>query len=324
MTETCGDDLIAARRFMDLCQSHMSEIFSGGEIPMADVVTHLDEIQSRAKLMKARSIYKSAETVIKDLTKRRSVTACASSVLVLQKLIRQYETGLSEIAPVSRPLSERPVVDLPFGPELVSELTRQKTAAEILTPLVKFADPDNHPSLLKLVSMAANQSRAGKTVSETLSETPSESERLDMMMPSITNHWLRLSRTQNKSISVSTALDEAFIKVSRLKALQGQVKFLGETLVAQSVERPDVRAEKDLNRSAHIAVTGRISGKTYEFSISCEGLEPAQSSIAIINDALRKAGMQTYSNYQSGRFKFDITGISVEPLTPDVAKEVAS
>ena len=169
MVEKCGDDLVAARRFVNLCSNHMREIFSGGSLPLTDVINQLADIQSMAKIVQARAIYKAAQTVIDDLTKRHSVEECAGSVLELQGLIRQYEKGLNEIEPkvvaaVVKLASITPSQNiLPMA-----ESTRQRRAAQILKPLIKFANPDEQSSLVQLMSFAANDQ---KTTSKPVSYT---------------------------------------------------------------------------------------------------------------------------------------------------------
>lgn len=317
MTEQCGDDLIAARKFTDLCQKHMSEIFSGGQLPLSNVIGRLSEIQNEAKAMRARSIYKTAHDVIGDLTERRSVVACASSVLVLQKLIRQYESGLSEIAPVERTeIAAKP--SKRTGPIIVTDMTQQRIAAQTLAPLIKFADRRDKSSLIKLVNFAANS--AGKT-----EQNPGK-RRIDIMMPGLTNHWLRLARTQNKSISVSAALDEALLETSTLKTLQKEIRTLGEVLIAQSIETPDARALKGLNQSAHIAVTAKQNGKMLDLHISCEGPLPKIEALKAIAANLKDVSGQVTFSSKDEVLHFEIKDISCfTDLKADaLVKEVAS
>ncbi len=286
MLEKCGDDLVAARRFMDLCRDHMSEIFSGGQIPLIEVLRRLGDIQSHAKLMRARSIYRSAQDVISDLTVHKCPQSCAASVLVLQKLIRQYEAGLSEIAPVKVSKIEKinRVETVP-----VYDLARQKKAAVTLSPLLKFADKEkDRDNLVTLLSLAANESFAPPNKRE-----PAKVQKVDIILPSLTNHWLRLARTQEKSISVSSAVDDISIKTETLKALQKGLKQLGEILISQSVEKPDVRADKELSRSAHLAVTGRHTDTGFEILMSCEGIAPSLSDMEHVKTLFDPIGLKT-------------------------------
>lgn len=301
MPDKCGDDLIAARKFMNLCRDHMSEIFSGGQIPVLDVVEKLSEIQSHAKLLHARSIYRSAQDVIDDLTGRRNIQACAGSVLVLQKLIRQYETGLSEIAPVApQVLPKKPVN--PVGPIVVSDLAQQKQAADILTPLVKFAEKDDRDGLVALINLAANQARPAQK------KNPKTAQKMDIILPALTNHWLRLARTQDKSISVSSCLDDIELDRSRLRQLQAGLKHLGELLISQSVETPELRESRQLSRSAHLALTARQTDSQLEILLSCEGQQPRQSDFDLISKTLmRGAGIQPHIRIEDGLIQVEMT-----------------
>ncbi len=274
MSQRCGDDLIAARRFTDLCQAYMSEMFSGEALDFTDVVSKLAEIQSGAKLMHARSIYKSAQTVIEDLTKRQSADSCANSVLVLQKLIRQYEAGLSEIAPVVQKPAALP--ETPKGPAVVSEMAQMQTAADNLRPLLKFADETEKPGLVRLLSLAAND-RAPR---------PGRREKFEMIMPGLTNHWLRLARANDKSISVSVSSAETALESTVLRQLETKLKTIGETLILSCIDLPDERAQQGLSRSAHLAVTAKTNGQYMDVLLSCDACLPSGFSFEPSGDNL--------------------------------------
>jgi len=263
MTETTGDDLIAARRFINLCQSNMFEIFSGKKLPLSDVVTRLIDIQSDAKLMRARSIFRAAQTVIDDLTQRQSVSECVNSVLTLQNLIRQYESGLSEIVPRSTSKAvPKSVVKPRSGPAIISDLARQTEAAKIMGPLIKYADKNDQKNLISLLSKAANDKPRAAIKSK---------QKFDVIMPNLTNHWLRLARANDKSISVSVAADDVNVDASILKDIQSVLLKLGNALVMDCVATPEARAAQQLSQSAHMAVTTRMKEDGLDILISCEG-----------------------------------------------------
>lgn len=319
MSLKCGDDLIAARRFTNLCQDHMSKIFSGGELPLLDVIQRLSEIQSHAKLMHARSIYRSAQDVINDLTGRRSVQACAGSVLVLQRLIRQYETGLSQIAPVTAQAARTHSQDN-FGPKIVTDFSALEWSKKVLEPLIQFADEEDQKKLTSLINLAISRPvKAEKTDlvnvtqhSETVRRVASSTQKIDVILPSLTNHWLRLARTQNKSISVSSSMDDVQIDSDRLKHLHTGLKHLGELLVSQSVEQPDKREARDLSRSAHLALTARLSGQDLAVLLSCEGAEPRTDDFNLIAETLKKTvGIKAQLTYDSDLIRIELSDLRV-------------
>ncbi len=312
MSQKCGDDLIAARRFTNLCRDHMSEIFSGGKLPLLDVIERLSQIQSQAKLMHARSIYRSAQDVIDDLTRRQCAQACTSSVLVLQKLIHQYETGLSEIAPVAEQVVSKTILN-PVGPAVVSELAAQKQARKVLAPLVKFADDKDQQNLISLIKFAANEARPRPVISQSLAK-----QKIDVILPSLTNHWLRLARTQNKSISVSSAFDSAYLAPGRLKHLQTGLKHFGELLITQSVETPEKREARGLSRSAHLALTARLSGQGLGVLLSCEGIELRSSDFNLIAQTLNKAaGITTEMTFEADLIRLELSNLLLDSQKPE-------
>lgn len=318
MVETSGDDLVAARRFMNLCRLHMSDMFSGGQLPMSDVVSRLTEIQDQAKTMHARSIYKSAQSVIESLSDHKSPIDCTSSVLVLQKLIQQYDHGLSEIAPRTqrRVKPVEPVKSNPVGPDVLSELTRQIETAKTLAPLIKFADKDDQKGLVTLVSLAANHSKK---------PVQSRSENLKVILPSLTNHWLREARTQGKSISVSSAIDDALVKKDVLSKVQSSLRALGDILIARSIHTPDKLEELGLSRSAHMAITGRLSGGKMNILLSCKGQQISDDVLNSIAERIRAAGLNAYLDSQGNLMRFEIRDIAARVISKDeTSREAAS
>ena len=302
MTDKCGDDLIAARRFTNLCQAHMSAIFSGGKLPLLDVITRLSEIQSHAKLMHARSIYRSAQDIIDELTVRKSAQACAASVLVLQKLVRQYEKGLSEIAPIVVPVS-KPVDATVKGPAIVTDLAQQKSAARTLTPLVKFAQGKDRAGLVSMIKYVVNETKSApkKPKSDVV-------QNVESLLPDLTNHWLRLARSQEKSISVSSALDDISLTSGRMKTLQKAMLHMGELLITQSVENPHKRAAKSLSQSAHLAITGRKSEDQFNILISCEGNLPSADDFKMIAQSMTGIEVTARLEDEDQLIKIQLTG----------------
>ena len=300
MSDNLGDDLIAARRFMNLCQANMSEIFSGKAMPVTDVMMRLGDIQSQAKLMHARSIYRSAQRVVEDLTVRKSAQNCVTSVLNLQKLIGQYEAGLSEIAP--KPANRKSEVvtkstSVNTGPIIISDLSAQKEAAKTLGPLVQLADGKDQKNLVRLLSLAANDAPR---------KPKKELRNFDVIMPNLTNHWLRLARANHKNISVSVAAADVVVDIDTLKALQTGLSELGSKLVLNCVEDPKRRASKSLSESAHLAVTCQTSGEFIDILLSCEGILPDALSFEKIKTAVSKLGGKFLITVSEGVIKAEI------------------
>ncbi|NNE59083.1 MAG: hypothetical protein HKN36_13330 [Hellea sp.] len=280
MTDRCGDDLIGARKFMTVCQTHMREVFSGGQLPMEDVIMRLGEIQDHAKLMHARAIYKSAQFVIDQLTGHASLSDCASSVLVLQKHIRQYECGLSEIAPINAAANSPQMT--PTGPPIVSNIARQKTAINVLEPLIALAPTEDQPALTRLVSIAANdQPKAAAPLSK------SQFDKLDSIFPGLTNHLLRQARVQGKSVSVSVASDEVFLDGDQLNILSEKLIELGDALITETVESTEIRSSQGLSQSAHIAITARQSHQKLSILVSCDGTALSTPSISRLTKGVK-------------------------------------
>ena len=298
MVEKCGDDLIAARRFTNLCTGHMREIFSGGSLPLTDVITRLADIQSQAKIMQARAVYKSAQTVIDDLTKKCSVEACAGSVLVLQRLIRQYETGLNEVMPQVTATTVKPKTQThprPISP--INDRVEQSQAAAILKPLIKFADPNEQVHLVSLLSLAAN---------DQVSKPKVRSNKIDSIMPSLTNNLLRRARTDGKSVSISYASDNSALDETILNQLQAQLESAGNTLIQTCVGTPSSRQEKGQSQSAHLAITSKADGDKLGVLISCDGVAAHALEGDMVLPSLAELGVQSMISVKDGLTRFEI------------------
>ena len=139
---------------------------------------------------------------------------------------------------------------------------------------------------MSLIDLAANEARPAVGVPQKSSE-----QNIDVILPALTNHWLRLARTQGKSISVSSSLDDVQMKRAPFKQLQTGLKHLGELLISQTVETPDVRASRSMSRSAHLALTARISSDGLDVLLSCEGPSPRESDFDLISETLVKLSL---------------------------------
>ncbi len=328
MTRNSGDDLVAARRFTNLCQKHMSEMFFGTSLPANDVLDRLGDIQSHAKLMHARAIYRAAQNVVDDLTFTRSDETCAASVLCLQKLISQYEAGLDELAPNADSVpsevkthirqvetaaqTDRPE---PIGANLVSDMAAQKTAKDILGGLIQYADGADQKILRSLINLASND-ELPKTVPVSI-----QRDKIDVIMPAITNHWLRIARCQDKSVSVSFMSDEAMLDRDVLKTLRAGLQDLGETLISNVVETAKARKDRGLNQTAHLSVTARKGSAGYVVSTRCSGEMPADFEMPVLDASLAEQGARLFVRPDGDDVTIEIVDLPLSSTATRQARE---
>jgi len=159
-----GDDLTAARRFCNSVRSDMGALIDGVSAqPCAApdiLIGSLDSIQSGAKQLKARAIFRAAQTVVNAVNDRAPLPTLQGRILSLNKLFTQYEDGLDDIAP-------RPANGALADHELLPKLSETKShdealdarytaARQALAPLMGFTqDRPEREGLIKLAGFTA-------------------------------------------------------------------------------------------------------------------------------------------------------------------------
>lgn len=173
-----GDDLTAARRFCDTVRSDMSSLMEGvcaQPCAAQDVlVGSLDRIQSGAKRIHARAIFRAAQTVVNAVNDRSPLPTVQGRVLSLNKIISQYEIGLEDIAPraanlggdfqgsapsLAQPQTEQTTTEFSIAPPPMPDVEARFTAARAaLAPLMHFAKPGReHAGLVKLAEFSKTE-----------------------------------------------------------------------------------------------------------------------------------------------------------------------
>ena len=157
-----GDDLTAARRFCTTVRSDITSLMDGvcaQPCAAPDVlIGSLVSIQSGAKQLHARAIFRAAQTVVNAVNDRAPLPTVQGRLLSLNKLITQYEAGLTDIAPrpANGDLAQQIDVQAPApvstGPRgTCSDLdVRYAAARQALAPLMGFAKGPERQSLVQL------------------------------------------------------------------------------------------------------------------------------------------------------------------------------
>ncbi len=263
MHNNTGDNLVAARQFASHCADTLRFLLTSGERETQTALQLLSVVRLEAQSMRARSISRMAQTAITEIGAGCPRARCDGTLLVLNKLVRQYRDGLDEIAPAMPQISTRT-----SKPE-TADAEALDRARQILLPLRKFAKPgaesQSIKTLLNLVPFTPAQ----------MPEDPSDS--FDVIMPAITNESLRKARIEKKSVSVSYASDEIRMDEALAKDVETALITICQNLVNRSVEAPLRRQNQGLSGAAHIAITAREKAKGFNILISCEGPMPSQN-----------------------------------------------
>jgi len=175
-----GDDLTAARRFCDSVRSDMSALMEGvcaQPCAAEDVLLgSLVRIQSGAKRLHARAIFRAAQTVVNAVNDSAPLPTVQGRILSLNKLVVQYEGGLDDIAPrpanVEHDIQEPVDSSLVFAdaePPMPDIEARFRAARAALLPLMSFAQTGaDREALARLAKFSDNEIDAQKDIQEKL------------------------------------------------------------------------------------------------------------------------------------------------------------
>ena len=173
-----GDDLTAARRFCDSVRSDMSALMEGvcaQPCAAEDVLLgSLVRIQSGAKRLHARAIFRAAQTVVNAVNDSAPLPTVQGRILSLNKLVVQYEGGLDDIAPrpanaehdIQEPV-DSPLVFADAEPPMPDIEARFRAARAALLPLMSFAQTGaDREALARLAKFSDNEIDAQKDIQE--------------------------------------------------------------------------------------------------------------------------------------------------------------
>ena len=319
-----SDDLTAARRFCDTVRSDMSSLIEGvcaQPCAEADVlIGSLVRIQSGAKRMHARAIFRAAQTVVNAVNDRAALPSVQGRILSLNKLITQYEMGLSDIAP--RPANGESADLAPEANKTAPDTLdkRYADARAALAPLMQFAKPGvERDSLSALSGFKTGEITSQETVDPNQGlvsdETPLDASSaaslpsaprsapaftnaqnvairpldFEILMPSFITHALQEARQTDKTVSVSYAADGVSLSACQVPALQNTLNHIAKTFVRSVLERPETRRGRGDSGAGHIALTAAQTQDTLSISIECPGT--TQSISAFLPDGPRTEGL---------------------------------
>ncbi|MEM7729546.1 MAG: hypothetical protein AAF311_09755 [Pseudomonadota bacterium] len=282
-----GDDLARARLFTLKAGAAMSAIVeadrdaasSGRKAPGRDplwLCERLSVIQREAKRARARAVYRSAQDAL-SLIQRCNVhmpidwTRVDGRLFVLNKLLAQYENGLSELERLlpaprtahAKPDHGKPETASPFDPA-------HQIAKDTLRCLLPHADATERAALERLIDMdppapAGTAQQGPQPLAKTVAQEEArqdeiealpKADRLEWIMPDLVQRLLETGRQYGKLFSVSHTLDEVLIEAGTGDAVHerlfaGLHGLVAADLPLQGVGRLDLALE-----DGRLVVTG--------------------------------------------------------------------
>jgi len=273
-----GDDLQQARIFVTSTMSDMDLLLSDLRLDKDRAITTLIRIQTQAKHMQARGIYRAAKVVIESYQDQHKQPKIDGRLMALYKLIVQYSDGLNEIAPI---MESKPQDQVPPQIKINAQQAYDSAHAN-LSELLPLAG--EHREALESL-MHLNLNPASVSVPQISFES---------FMPDITDAALRQARGQGKSVSISYAAENLFIEDSQVEQVRQELGHIVERLVRGKIGTPDQRYNAGLPRSGHIDISAAQGPEGLNISVLCEGetvyVTPPRSKTALSAKQLQEVG----------------------------------
>lgn len=227
----------------------------------------LSVIQREAKRARARAIYRSAQDVL-GLIQRCNVhmpidwLRVDGRLFVLNKLLNQYEAGLSE---VEITLDVDSALDTVAEPELIGpvRVTTADThidpaftdAKQTLRALLPHASDDEAAALSRLMDIDLTPPPMAETAPDVTAASVDTApiiavDRIEWIMPGLMQRLLELGRQYGKIFSVSHSLDDVLIDAGSADRVQTRLfdqlsDVIASNLPLQGVGRLDISATDD-------------------------------------------------------------------------------
>lgn len=295
---TEGDDLNRARLFTLKATSEMSDIIkadrtevqigprSKGRDPVW-LCERLTIIQREAKRARARAVYRSVQDVL-NLVQRCNAhmpidwTRVDGRLFVLNKLLGQYETGLSE---------------LEFSEADHQDISADATPQSTLTRLLPHASEDERAALTRL--MTCHETAKPATPSDDLetekterddpaqdvlvvAPAPVKADHIEWVMADLVQSLLEVGRQYGKIFSVSHSLDEATVEAGSSERVSHRLFERLSDLVASNLPLQGV-GRVDIALSGEDLVISGSGFETFLFPLP-ERVEDAAINISALTE----------------------------------------
>jgi len=248
-----GDDLVQAREFVTIALTNMDMLLSDLRMDHPRAIETVQHLQSGAKKLQARGIYRATGSVIESYQNQHGQPKIDGRLMALYKLVTQYCEGLDEIAPLQTSLRKTEPPQTAASPDILFDRARTT-----LTELLPFAKDDTQ-SLIRLMELNLDEP------AQLLAQTSFES-----LMPDVTDKALRNARGQGKSVSISYTAENLLLEDSQVEKVRAELDQIVARLVRAKIGTPEQRQSEGLPRSGHIDVCAKQGPKGLDISVLCE------------------------------------------------------
>lgn len=267
-----GDSLKAASRFVSQSMTSLDDLMTTTPLNHGTAINHLASLQSRAKTMRARSIYRAAQTAVDMIHKGDEPQRVQSEFVLIRSLVEQYKSGLDEL------LNEAPSTDRDAEIKEVSAPRTISLAHE--TPSVS---PVN--DMIDSLNMQLQTTFSDDQIETKLeTEEPSVSVEIEV----------ETSEIFSKAAGVLGPLIKFAPTESQRDSLQSLSKLHDWSVHKTDIKTPGVKRQ---NRSVEfeslmpeltnfVLTEARHAGKTVSISYAANSVRIGQEVADILRDAL--------------------------------------
>lgn len=263
-----GDNLKAATRFVHQSISSLDHITTTPYLPTDRILDSLADLQSGAKAMRARAIYRAAQSAVDMVHKGQAEDKVNFELSVVRSLVVQYQHGLQDILGEQVPATpQTPIAPTPLPDDVIDFSATLKRGLDISQPAHAVA-----ASLLDDLMMplaAADAPIADEVVAAEASDT----------QPDI------LSQMVVPLIDFAPELEQrdALRRLSQIhgdRAAQMQDRLSGDYILAAAAGTAESKRVKMIAFEALmpeltnvVLTTARHLGKTASISYAAQGVE---------------------------------------------------
>ncbi|MEP6343894.1 MAG: hypothetical protein ABJ275_11325 [Maricaulaceae bacterium] len=270
-----GDSLKAASRFVSQSMNSLDDLMTATPLSNGTAINHLASLQSRAKTMRARSIYRAAQTAVDMIHKGDSEQRVQSEFVLIRSLVEQYKSGLDELLVDVSPMDSEAEIKEVSSHQAIS-LVRE---TPIVSPVNDMIDSLNMQlqttfagDLPETKLEMKERSVAVEAEAEAEAEAETFAEAAEVLAPLIQLAPKELQRDSLKNLS----------KLHNLSAHETDVKAPVAKLQNRSVEFESLMPEL----TNFVLTEARHAGKTVSISYAANSVRLGQEVADILRDAL--------------------------------------
>lgn len=341
-----GDNLKAASRFVSQSMMSLDHMMTTDSIKPTVIIDHLADLQRGAKRMRARSIYRAAQTAVNMLHTGEPDEKVQSELVVVRTLVEQYQSGLDDVLSAGLPAPQTvanktvarqtPVNDMIADltvqlsqamdlaePNISAEPIKDDISAEMetvreswrpslneakarLEPVIDYAPEAEQRDALRRLSRLYGDAK----ISASKKPEPVTAVELEAMMPELTNLVLTTARHTGKTVSISFAANGVRIGSSMAKKLHLALVDMCNLFVHRSLETPDVRRKRGESGAGHVSIISSLEAGKINISTECTGRSIDMSEFNIPSWLeLRRAGGEITVAREGERFCLKLIGL---------------